>query len=231
MQSMAQHFGGTVACTGQSEFGHASIATTAEATLLAGLTNGNDSLDVWMSHGDRVESVPEEFRVVASSAHAPIAAIQHHSKPWFGIQFHPEVTHTRHGGDILRRFAVDVCGCAPQWTADNIINDQIDRVRAQVGRDQVVLGLSGGVDSSVVAALLHRAIGDQLVCVFVDNGLLRLHEGDQVMETFAENLGVTVVRVDAADEFLQRLAGVTDPEQKRKAVSYTHLTLPTILLV
>ncbi|MFP5330726.1 MAG: glutamine amidotransferase-related protein, partial [Alphaproteobacteria bacterium] len=148
----------------------------------------------------------------------PIAAFADDARRWYGVQFHPEVTHTRQGQALLRRFVVDICGCDTLWTAANIIEDQVARVREQVGDDEVVLGLSGGVDSSVVAALLHRAIGDQLTCVFVDTGLLRWQEGDQVMETFAEHLGVKVIRVDAADRFFDALAGVADPEAKRRII-------------
>ena len=171
-----------------------------------------------MSHGDRVDKLPENFACIASSDNAPIAGMADESRHFYGLQFHPEVTHTKQGQRIFERFAHDICDCAADWTAGNIIQDNIERIRQQVGSDDVVLGLSGGVDSSVVAALLHQAIGDQLTCVFVDNGLLRHHEGDQVMATFAENMGVKVIRVDAEERFLTELSGVNDPEQKRKII-------------
>ncbi len=220
MQSMAHQLGGDVDNTGHSEFGYAEVQVIKPCRLLQHLSDRADQqvLDVWMSHGDRVERIPDGFYVTAQSANAPIAAIAHEQKPWFGIQFHPEVTHTRQGTALLSRFVIDICGCAANWTADNIIDDQVRRIQEQVGDQQVILGLSGGVDSSVVAALLHRAIGAQLTCVFVDNGLLRLHEGDQVMQTFADNLGVRVIRVDAESRFLDALKGITDPEEKRRVI-------------
>jgi len=171
-----------------------------------------------MSHGDRVVELPEGFIRIASSDGAPIAGIAHEDKLFYGLQFHPEVTHTRQGARILSRFVLDICGCEALWTADNIIEDSVQAVRSKVGAERVILGLSGGVDSSVVAALLHEAIGDQLTCVFVDTGLLRLHEGDQVMATFAEHMGVRVIRVDAEQRYLEAMQGVSDPEQKRKII-------------
>ena len=162
---------------------------------------GQSILNVWMSHGDKVTEVPEGFEVLATTSSAPVAAVAHVDKPIFGLQFHPEVTHTAQGAEILRRFAIDICDCSGAWTPQNIIEDIVARLKEQLGDDEVLLGLSGGVDSSVTAALLHRAIGDRLTRVFVDNGLLRLNEGDQVMKTFAENMGVKVIRVDAEDAF------------------------------
>ena len=182
-------------------------------------------LDVWMSHGDRVEALPEGFELVGTSANAPMAImadVEHHR---YGIQFHPEVTHTLQGATLLRRFVRDICRCDGLWTPGNIIENAVSRITEQVGDEEVLLGLSGGVDSSVVAALLHKAIGDQLTCVFVDNGLLRLHEGDQVMKTFADNMGVRVIRVNAEDRFLDALAGVSDPEQKRKIIGNLFVTV------
>jgi len=179
---------------------------------------GYGLLDVWMSHGDRVERLPEGFSVIASTDSAPIAGMADDARGYYGIQFHPEVTHTRQGARILQRFVLDICGCDALWTPDHIVDSSIADVRAQIGRDGVLLGLSGGVDSSVVAALLHKAIGDQLVCVFVDNGLLRYREGDQVMATFAEHMGVHVIRVDAEARFLAALDGIDDPEKKRKII-------------
>ena len=191
--------------------------------LLDGLEDNRDSqnrrvLDVWMSHGDRVVAVPPGFRVIAQSDNAPLAAMADESRHFYGVQFHPEVTHTLQGGEILRRFVREIAGCAASWATRSIIDDSVARVRAQVAGDRVLLGLSGGVDSSVLAALLHRAIGAQLTCVFVDHGLLRLGEGDQVMATFAEHMGVRVIRVDAEQRFLAALAGETDPEKKRKII-------------
>jgi len=178
-----------------------------------------------MSHGDRVDVLPPGFSVIAETDHAPLAGIADETRRFYGLQFHPEVTHTRQGQRILERFVHDICGCGRRWTPRNILEESLDRIRAQVGKDRVLLGLSGGVDSSVVAALLHRAIGDQLVCVFVDNGLLRLGEGDQVMSTFARHMGVRVIRVDAEERFLSRLKGITDPEQKRKIIGNTFIEI------
>jgi len=180
-------------------------------------------LDVWMSHGDKVVDMPEGFALMASTESCPIAAMAHEGKKFYGVQFHPEVTHTKQGGRILSRFIVDICGCETLWTPANIAQDAIDRMKEQVGDKKVLLALSGGVDSSVVAALLHKAIGTQLTCVFVDNGLLRLNEGDQVMAMFKENMGVNVIRVDAEDLFLGKLGGEADPEKKRKIIGNTFI--------
>ena len=223
MQTLAQQLGGRVASSDTREFGYAEVTATAPCRLLDGIADREDAqrravLDVWMSHGDRVEALPQGFTAVGTSANAPLAAMADEARRYYGVQFHPEVTHTKQGARLLERFVREICGCAALWTVGNIIEDAIGRVRAQVGQGRVLLGLSGGVDSSVVAALLHRAIGEQLVCVFVDHGLLRLDEGDQVMRTFAENLGVRVIRVNAAQRFFAALAGVTDPEQKRKII-------------
>jgi GMP synthase (glutamine-hydrolysing) len=171
-----------------------------------------------MSHGDRVETLPAGFVPIAATDNAPLAGMADDDRRYYALQFHPEVTHTRQGGRILARFVHDICGCGADWTAGNIVEDAIARVREQVGKGRVLLGLSGGVDSSVVAALLHEAIGDQLTCVFVDHGLLRLGEGDQVMATFAQHMGIRVLRVDAEERFLSALAGVSDPEAKRKII-------------
>lgn len=230
MQAMAQQLGGRVENCGQAEFGYASVQESQPNRLLTNLHleadvdptgqggSPSSSMDVWMSHGDRVADLPPGYVCIASSGAAPLAAMMQEATNRYGIQFHPEVTHTRYGKQILRRFAVDICGCATNWTAGNIVDDAVGAIRHAVGDDEVILALSGGVDSSVVAALLNRAIGDRLTCVFVDNGLLRLHEGDQVMQTFADNLGVNVIRVDAEDRFLGALAGITDPEHKRKII-------------
>jgi GMP synthase (glutamine-hydrolysing) len=219
MQTMAMQLeGGDVEGGHHREFGAAEVEVTAECTLLDGLKDRAGSppvLDVWMSHGDRVTAVPKGFHVTARTETVPIVGMADESRRWYGVQFHPEVTHTKSGTDILRRFAVDICGCRTLWTAANIIEDQVERVRAQIGDGNVLLGLSGGVDSSVVAALLHKAIGPRLTCVFVDTGLLRWHEGDQVMAMFAEHMGVNVIRVDAGPRFFAALKGVDEPEAKR----------------
>ena len=223
MQTMAAQLGGQVELSTHREFGAAQIRPTAPSRLFDGLEDNRDAadrrvLDVWMSHGDRVVAVPPGFCAIAESDNAPLAAMADESRKWYGVQFHPEVTHSLQGAEILRRFVRDIAGCAASWATGNIIEDSVARIRAQVGGDKVLLGLSGGVDSSVLAALLHRAIGDQLTCVFVDHGLLRLGEGDQVMATFAEHMGVRVVRVDAEKRFLAALAGEADPEKKRKII-------------
>ncbi len=218
MQLMSRHFGGEVVPAGKREFGHADLgAVGVPGPLFDGFFVEGKS-PVWMSHGDHVARVPAGFEVAAETANAPVCAIQDTTRRLYGVQFHPEVNHTPRGELLINTFVRKVCGCTGQWTPGHIIEDAVARIRVQVGAEQVILGLSGGVDSSVAAALIHRAIGDQLVCVFVDNGLLRLGEGDQVMATFAENLGVKVIRVDAEERFLSALAGVTDPEQKRKVI-------------
>jgi GMP synthase (glutamine-hydrolysing) len=223
MQTMAEQFGGKVQASDTSEFGYAQIEVIAESALLHDIRDhvgisGASLLDVWMSHGDKVVQVPADFEAIAKTESCPIAAMAHRSKPFFGIQFHPEVTHTLQGQRLFEHFLLEICGCEALWTPANIVEDAIARVKTQVGGDKVLLGLSGGVDSSVVAALLHKAIGDQLTCVFVDNGLLRLNEGDQVMAMFAQNMGVKVIRADAEDLFLGKLEGVSDPEAKRKII-------------
>jgi GMP synthase (glutamine-hydrolysing) len=228
MQTMAEQFGGKVAGSAVSEFGYAQIRQVGNGGLLHDIRDhfdekGNGLLDVWMSHGDKVVQLPPDFEVIAETASCPIAGMAHKSKPFFGIQFHPEVTHTLQGVRILEHFVLEQCGCEALWTPAHIVEDAIARVKAQVGSDKVLLGLSGGVDSSVVAALLHRAIGDQLTCVFVDNGLLRLNEGDHVMEMFARNMGVRVLRRDCEAMFLDRLQGVSDPEAKRKIIGNTFI--------
>jgi GMP synthase (glutamine-hydrolysing) len=218
MQALAAKFGGEVATADHREYGYAEVALSGRDPLLSGLVGAGGELKVWMSHGDRVERLPPGFKAIAASRNAPLAGMADEQRKMYGLQFHPEVTHTEHGFEIIRRFVLDICGCPGDWTPQNIIAEHIDRIRAAVGRDRVLLGLSGGVDSSVVAALLNAAIGDQLVCVFVDNGLLRLHEADQVMAVLAEHLGVKVIRAEAEDRFLAALAGVADPEAKRKII-------------
>ena len=226
MQTMAVQLGGRGESGHEREFGYAEVEVSAPCGLLDGLKDHAGSpprLDVWMSHGDRVTAVPPDFHITARTESVAIVAMADEQRRWYGVQFHPEVTHTKSGTDMLRRFVVDLCGCQTLWTAANIIEDQIERVRAQVGEGDVLLGLSGGVDSSVVAALLHRALGERLTCVFVDTGLLRYQEGDQVMQMFAANaeaggMGVKVIRVNAAERYYAALAGVQDPEAKRKII-------------
>jgi len=223
MQTMATQLGGQVEGSTHREFGAAQIRPTAPSRLLDGLEDNRDSaggrlLDVWMSHGDRVVAVPPGFCAIAASDNAPLAAMADESRHFYGLQFHPEVTHSLKGGEILRRFVREIAGCASTWVTGNIIEDSVARIRSQVGAAHVLLGLSGGVDSSVLAALLHRAIGNQLTCVFVDHGLLRLGEADQVMATFAEHMGVHVIRIAAEERFLGQLAGEADPEKKRKII-------------
>lgn len=223
MQTMAEQLGGKVQNADHHEYGYAKVRARGHTPLLKDIEDhtseeGYGLLDVWMSHGDRVEDMPDGFVLMASTDNAPIAGIADVDRQFYGLQFHPEVTHTRQGQRILERFVHEICGCKGLWNAGNIIEDSIERIHGEVGDDEVILGLSGGVDSSVVAALLHRAIGEQLTCVFVDNGLLRLNEGDQVMATFAEHMGVKVIRVDAEIRFLTALKGIVDPEQKRKII-------------
>ena len=218
MQLMSRHFGGEVVPAGKREFGHAELLSIGQPGPLFDGFFVDGSSQVWMSHGDHVARVPVGFEVVAGTTNAPVCAIQNVGRNLYGVQFHPEVNHTPRGEQFIDTFVRRVCGCNGQWTPGQIIEDSVERIRRQVGSDTVILGLSGGVDSSVAAALIHRAIGDQLTCVFVDNGLLRLGEGDQVMATFAKNLGVKVIRVDAEERFLTALAGVSDPEQKRKII-------------
>ncbi len=223
MQTMAAQLGGGVENSAKREFGYAEVRARGHSALLRDIqdrvdTDGKAFLDVWMSHGDKVTALPTGFKVIADNAATPIAAMADEARQFYGVQFHPEVTHTLQGKAIIERFVHDICACSHDWNMPDYVEEAIAKVRSEVGADEVILGLSGGVDSSVVAALLHRAIGTQLTCVFVDNGLLRLNEAEQVMETFAKNLGVKVIHVDAAAEFMNPLAGVTDPEQKRKII-------------
>ena len=223
LHTMAAQLGGVVKPSTFKEFGYARLTVDQPSRLLEAIedhidADGRPQLDVWMSHGDKVVELPAGFEVVASTDSAPIAAIADDGRAYYGIQFHPEVTHTAQGQRILERFVHDICGCEEHWTAENIIRDSVNRIREQVGKDKVLLGLSGGVDSSVVAALLHQAIGDQLVCIFVDTGMLRYREPDQVMATFDRHMGVHVIKVDARDRFLQSLRGISDPEEKRKII-------------
>ncbi len=223
MQTMAAQLGGKVDPGSVKEFGYAEIRAHSHSNLLKDIEDrvndeGHGLLDVWMSHGDHVSQLPEGFKRIASTKDVPIAGMADESRHYYALQFHPEVTHTTQGARVYSRFLHEICGCGDAWKPGRIIEDAIETVRKQVGSSKVLLGLSGGVDSSVVAALLHKAIGDQLTCVFVDHGLLRHQEGDQVMKIFADNLGVKVIRVDAEERFLRELAGVSDPEAKRKII-------------
>ncbi|EDN69809.1 bifunctional GMP synthase/glutamine amidotransferase protein [Beggiatoa sp. PS] len=223
MHTMALQLGGQVEASNLREFGYAQITARGHSQLLRDIedhvsTDGYGLLDVWMSHGDKVSELPPGFKTIASTQNAPVAGMADESRHFYGLQFHPEVTHTLQGARILQRFIHKICGCDALWTPAHIIEDSIERIRAEVGDNKVLLALSGGVDSSVVAALLHRAIGKQLICVFVDNGLLRLYEAEQVITTFTKHIGLRVRCVDAEAQFLKALVGITDPEQKRKMI-------------
>ena len=223
MQTMAIQLGGDAKSATKAEFGFAQIRARNHSKLLRGITDitnieGHDLLDVWMSHGIEVTKLPQNFELIASTSNCPIAGFANNEKNYFGLQFHPEVTHTKQGFKILERFVVDICNCRKEWTTENIIDNLINSIKNQVGSNKVLLGLSGGVDSSVVAALLQKAIGDQLTCVFVDNGLLRFNEGNEVMSTFSENMGVKVIRANAQQYFYDQLSNESDPELKRKII-------------
>ena len=223
MQTMAEQLGGAVASSDHKEFGYAAVEVVKQSTLFSGIedsvgSNGNALLDVWMSHGDKVADIPAGFQTIAQTSSCAHAAIANESKQFYGVQFHPEVTHTKQGLRILEQFVIDICGCEKLWTPASIIENAITQIKAQVGNDEVILGLSGGVDSSVVAMLLKRAIGDRLTCVFVDNGLLRLNEGQQVMDMFGDHFGLNIVHINAEQRFLDRLSNENDPEKKRKII-------------
>jgi GMP synthase (glutamine-hydrolysing) len=223
MFTMAVQLGGVVAPSDKREFGHADVRAHGHTQLLDGIQDyatsmGHGMLQVWMSHGDKVTELPPGFRLMASTDSCPIAGMADEERRFYGVQFHPEVTHTKRGAAILERFVLDICGTKADWVMRDHITEAVEKIRAQVGDEEVILGLSGGVDSSVAAALIHRAIGDQLTCVFVDHGLLRLNEGDMVMDMFVGKLHAKVIRVDAAEQFLGYLKGVTDPEVKRKII-------------
>jgi len=223
MQTMAQQLGGRVAAGKVREFGYAEVRAHGHTKLLQGIedrrnSDGHGLLKVWMSHGDKVTELPPGFKPMASTEACPIAAMADEQRRFYAVQFHPEVTHTPQGTRILQRFVLDICGCAGDWRMPDYVTEAVARIREQVGKDEVILGLSGGVDSSVAAALIHKAIGDQLTCVFVDHGLLRLNEAAQVMETFARHMRVKVIHVDATADFYRALAGVSDPEEKRKVI-------------
>ena len=228
MQYMATHLGGVVAQSKKREFGYAELRLHGHTVLLKNIEdktdeNGQALLDVWMSHGDKVEQLPPGFEVICETQNAPLAGMANEEKKWFGLQFHPEVTHTLQGVRILERFVLDICDAAANWTPEKIIDTSIADIQKKVGSHKVLLALSGGVDSSVVAALLHKAIGDQLICVFVDTGLLRLNEADQVMKMFQDHMGINIVHVKAENCFLSRLKEVTCPEQKRKIIGKTFI--------
>jgi len=223
MQTMAAQLGGEVSTSTEKEFGYAELEVHGHSALLNNIEDhttdsGAALLDVWMSHGDKVTSIPEGFSVIAKTDNAPFAGMADEKRQFYGIQFHPEVTHTKQGGRIIERFIRDICGCENRWNSGSIVKDAIAKIKQQVGDDEVILGLSGGVDSSVTAVLLQQAIGEQLTCVFVDNGLLRLNEGDQVMTMFNKHMGINVIRVDAEQRFLDGLKGEADPEAKRKII-------------
>ena len=224
MQTMSHQLGGAVIKgEGEGEFGYAKVEVQAESAFFNSIEDaiseqGKPLLDVWMSHGDKVSAIPADFITVANTATCQFAAIANEEKHFYGVQFHPEVTHTRQGERMLRNFVVDICGCETLWTPASIIDDAVARMKEQVGDDEVILGLSGGVDSSVVAMLLQRAIGDKLTCVFVDNGLLRLNEGAQVMDMFGDHFGLNIIHVNAEHRFLEQMAGESDPEAKRKII-------------
>ena len=223
MQTIAEQLGGKVESSSKREFGYAEMRARGHSKLFNGIQDrsnaeGHGLLDVWMSHGDKVTELPAGFKVIGSSESCPVAAMADEDRGFYAVQFHPEVTHTIKGKEIIARFVHEICGCGHDWNMPDYVAEAVEKIRAQVGDEEVILGLSGGVDSSVAAALIHRAIGDQLTCVFVDNGLLRLNEAEQVMQTFARSLGVKVIHVDATDQFMGHLKGVSDPEQKRKII-------------
>ncbi|KTD55609.1 GMP synthetase (glutamine-hydrolyzing) [Legionella santicrucis] len=228
MQTMAVQLGGEVQSSSLREFGYAELKLHGHSQLFSQIedrinSDGCALLDVWMSHGDKVTKLPPGFKIVCETRNAPIAGMADESRQMYGVQFHPEVTHTLQGLRILHRFVVDICKASTNWTSDLIIDEAISKIRAQVGTEKVLLGLSGGVDSSVVAALLHKAIGKQLICVFVDTGLLRIHEADEVMNMFGKNMGIQIIAVKAENKFLNALKGITCPEEKRKIIGHTFI--------
>ncbi|MFA0574523.1 glutamine-hydrolyzing GMP synthase [Vibrio sp. Evd11] len=222
MQTMAEQLGGKVATSTEREFGYAAVQVTGESALFADLET---TQDVWMSHGDKVVEIPADFKKIAETDTCPYAAMANEDKKYYGVQFHPEVTHTKNGLKMLENFVLNACGCEGLWTSASIIEDAVARIKEQVGDDEVILGLSGGVDSSVVAMLAHRAIGDKLTCVFVDNGLLRLNEGEQVMDMFGDKFGLNIIKVDAEERFLNALEGEAEPEAKRKIIGHVFVDI------
>lgn len=228
MQAMALQLGGQVEQGAKREFGYAQVAIRESSRLLSNIEDhltddGLSLLDVWMSHGDQVSELPRLFKTIASTSNCPIAGMADEQRQFYGLQFHPEVSHTRQGKRIMEHFVLEICGCKPVWTAKNIIEEQVEKIKQQVGSDNVILGLSGGVDSSVAAALLHKAIGDQLICVFVDTGLLRLNEAEQIQSIFDKHFGMRLITVDASERFYKALQGEADPEQKRKIIGKTFI--------
>ena len=222
MQTLAEQMGGHVISVDQKEFGHSELEIETESILFKGL---NKKINVWMSHGDQVQDLPDDFDLVASTASAPIAAMEHKDSPIFAIQFHPEVTHTEYGQKVLENFLFNICHANADWKMDDLISQRIEEIKEQVKNSKVLLGLSGGVDSSVTAALLHKAIGKKLTCVFVDNGLLRKGEAEQVMQTFKENMNLNVIKSDSEEVFLRHLKNIEDPEQKRKVIGRTFIDI------
>ena len=223
MQTMAAQLGGRVEASSLREFGYAQVRARGHTALLRDIEDhrtaeGYGLLDVWMSHGDKVSALPDGFKLMASTESCPIAGMADETRHFYGVQFHPEVTHTKKGAEILRRFVLEICAASAHWNMPDYVQEAVNTIRSQVGKEQVILGLSGGVDSSVAAALIHKAIGEQLTCVFVDHGLLRLNEAQQVMQTFAKHMGVKVIHVNARERFLTALSGVADPEEKRKII-------------
>ena len=222
MQTLAEQMGGHVVSADQKEFGHSELEVVSESIIFQNLSK---KINVWMSHGDQVQDLPDDFNLTASTAAAPIAAMEHKDLPIYAIQFHPEVTHTDHGQKILENFIFDICKSNNDWKMNDLISERVNEIKEQVQDNKVLLGLSGGVDSSVTAALLHKAIGKKLTCVFVDNGLLRKGEANQVMQTFAENMNLNVVKSDSEDIFLRHLKNIDDPEQKRKVIGRTFIDI------
>ena len=220
MQTLAEQMGGQVVSADQKEFGHSELEVINDSIIFKDL---DKKINVWMSHGDQVQDLPDEFNLVASTATAPIAAMEHEALPIYAIQFHPEVTHTDHGQKIIENFIFNICNANNDWKMDDLISQRIDEIKDQVQKNNVLLGLSGGVDSSVTATLLHKAVGKRLTCVFVDNGLLRKGEADEVMQTFKDNMNLNVIKSDSAEVFLRHLKNIDDPEQKRKVIGRTFI--------
>ena len=229
MQTMSAQLGGSVETSTEREFGYAKVERVGDCALFDNIEDeiidGNAFLDVWMSHGDKVATIPASFKTVAKTDSCPYAAMADEERRFYGVQFHPEVTHTKQGGRLIERFVVDICGCEKNWTAGSIIEDAIARIKEQVGDDEVILGLSGGVDSSVTAMLLKRAIGDKLTCVFVDNGLLRLNEAEQVMDMFGDHFGLKIIHIEGEQRFLDALKGEDEPEAKRKIIGHVFVDI------
>lgn len=228
LQTMTMQLGGMVSQSNVREFGYAKVEVLEESPLLEGIndfTPENPGLEVWMSHGDKVTTIAPDFKLIAKTDSCPVCIVQHQTKDFYGVQFHPEVTHTKSGLQLLRNFVVNIAGCATEWTPENIIKSTVAHIKEQVGDEKVILGLSGGVDSSVAALLIQKAIGDNLTCIFIDNGLLRLNEGDQVMEMFGNKFHLNIKRINAEDRFLDALKGVDEPEAKRKIIGHVFVDI------